>query len=158
MNVIFIPAYPDMGACLDEQTKAKRVDWDYFLATGFDPMVLRLRDGVRRDYKLYYLPTLMKKLDLTNDDVVYMYCDFSAYAGSIEPAKIAYVNSSVHLRRRPGYPTRSIGYKGTEGFCLDIIEAIQAAKRKTSSTLYTRIYHEDWDYLKQDSSEVKASK
>ncbi len=140
MEVIYIPAYPDMGFCCDETIKAKRVDWNHFLAYGFDPMVLRLKEGVTRDYRLYYLPRLMEKLELGEDDVVYMYCDFSAYAGQIEPSRVAYVNTSVHLRRRPGYATRAVGFRGTEGFCLDLMEAVKASKRKTSPTLYSRIY------------------
>ena len=140
MDVIFLPAYPDMGMCLDEMIKAKRVDWDYFLEDGFDPQVLRLKPGIPRDYHKYYLPLLMDKLGLTEDEMLYMYCDFSAYAGQIEPSRIAYINTSTHLRRRPGYTTRAVGYRGTEGMCLDIMDAVKAAKRKSSPTLYTRIY------------------
>jgi nitrogenase molybdenum-iron protein alpha/beta subunit len=140
MEVIYIPAYPDMGGCHDEHIKGKRVDWDYFLEYGFDPMVLRLREGVLRDYRLYYLPRLMDRLGLNEDEVIYMYCDLSAYAGRIEPARIAYMNSSTHLRRRAGYPTRAVGFRGTEGWCLDLMDAVKVAKRKTSPTLYTRIY------------------
>ena len=140
MEVIYIPAYPDMGGCLDECIKGKRVDWDYFMESGFDPMVLRLKEGLLRDYRMYYLPALMKKLELAEDDVVYMYCDFSAYAGRLEPASIPYMNTSTHLRKRPSYPSRAVGYKGTEGFCLDLMEAVSVSKRKTDPTLYTRIY------------------
>ncbi|NQT73830.1 MAG: hypothetical protein HQ553_13850 [Chloroflexi bacterium] len=50
------------------------------------------------------------------------------------------MNTSTHLRRRPGYPSRAVGYQGTEGFCLDIMDAVKAASRKTFPTLYTRIY------------------
>lgn len=140
VEIIYIPAYPDMGGCIDEAIKGKRVDWDYFLADGFDPLVLRLREGLIRDYRFYYLPKLMERLKLTEDDMIYLYCDFSAYAGKLEPARITYLNSSTHLRKRPGYPSRAVGYKGTEGFCLDVMEAVNVAKRKTSPTLYTRIY------------------
>lgn len=139
-EVVYTPAYPDMGFCIDESIKAKRVDWEYFLDYGFDPMVMRLKSGVPRDYHLYYLPKLMGRLGLDNDQVIYMYCDFSAYAGKLDPGQIAYVNTSTHLRRRHGYPTRAVGFRGTEGFCLDIIEAAQVSQRGDRPTLYSRIY------------------
>lgn len=140
MDVIYIPAYPEMGFCHDEAPKAKRVDWDYFMSDDFDPLVMRLKDGEPRDFHKFYLPMLMNKLGLQNEDMVYMYNDFSPYAGQIEPSNIAYVNTSTHLRRRPGYPSRAVGYQGTEGFCLDIMDAVKAASRKTFPALYTRIY------------------
>lgn len=139
-EVMYMPAYPDMGLCCDETIKAKQVDWDYFLDYGFDPLVIRLREGVPRNYRLYYLPTLMERLGLSEDDVIYMYCDFSAYAGKLDPGHIPYVNSSTHLRRRRGYPSRAVGFRGTEGLCLDIMDAIKVAKRKSAPTLYHRIY------------------
>ncbi len=140
MDVVYTPAYPEMGFCNDETIKAKRVDWDYFLSDEFDPIVMRLKDGQYRDFHKFYLPVVMEKLGLHNDDMLYMYCDFSPYAGQIEPSNIAYVNTSTHLRRRPGYPSRAVGYRGTEGFCLDIQDAVKAAGRKKWPTLYTRIY------------------
>jgi hypothetical protein len=72
--------------------------------------------------------------------MVYTYNDFSLYAGQIEPSNIAYVNTSTHLRRRPGSPARAVGYKGIEGMCLDIMDAVKAASRKKFPTLHTIIY------------------
>ncbi|NQT73831.1 MAG: hypothetical protein HQ553_13855 [Chloroflexi bacterium] len=85
MDVIYIPAYPEMGFCHDEAPKAKRVDWDYFMSDDFDPLVMRLKDGEPRDFHKFYLPMLINKLGLQNKDMVYMYNDFSPYAGQIEP-------------------------------------------------------------------------
>lgn len=63
-DVIYVPACPEMGFCHDEAPKAKRVDWDYFTADDFDPLVMRLKDGLPRYFHSFHLPVLMQKLGL----------------------------------------------------------------------------------------------
>lgn len=123
------------------QLKIKGMDVEHWLSTGYNP-----RYAITDSRRLTGsdMPELMRKLSLADDDVVYMYCDFPAYAraGSFDAANVARADTSVHLRRSANWPSRGggLGFQGAAGTALMMMEAIKAAKRKSAPTLQGRLY------------------
>ncbi len=123
------------------QLKFKGMDVEHWLSTGYNPgyAITDSRRLAGADMK-----ELMDTLGLGDDEAVYMYCDFPAYAraGSFDAANVARADTSVHLRRSANWPSRGggLGFRGAAGTCLMMMEAIKAARRKTSPTLQGRLY------------------
>ena len=148
METIFIPFHPEIGRCVDHEIKAKKVDNEYFLSSGWNPLVLRVHPGIERTTAQYRLPVLMDKLGLSKEDIIYMYLDYAPYdrAGTLDPSDIPYHYSPTQTLKRWGFPGRAVGFRGVEGWCLGLMEAVKAAKRKTAPTFYGRIYGQSFEF------------
>jgi len=124
------------------QLKIKGMDVEHWLSTGYNPRYA-ISDDSRRIAGAN-IKALMDQLHLSDDEVIYMYCDFPAYAraGSFDAANVARADTSVHLRRSANWPSRGggLGFRGAAGTCLMMMEAVKAAKRKRAPTLQGRLY------------------
>ncbi len=126
--------------------KAKGADVEHWIETGYNPKFIIREERIPAGTKL---TETMEWLGLDEDQAVYFYCDFPAYTrgGTFDPANVARVDTTVHLGRHKGYPSRGggLGYKGAQGLSIMIMEAIKAARRKEGWTFLGRLYGKSFD-------------
>lgn len=121
------------------ELKAKKVDVDYFLWDGFNPMILDANYPYQQPVNIN---ELINDLDIDETQCIYFTEDVfpMAKSGLFDASNIPRVETGVHLRRVIDAPGRGIGFTGAKSLYQNIIEACNTAKRKSHPTLYARVH------------------
>lgn len=127
------------------ELKAKKVDIDYFLWDGFDPMILDSNYPYQQPANIN---EIIESLHLKDNQYIYFTEDVFplAKAGSFDPSNTPRVESGVHLRRVIDSSGRGIGFSGAKSLYKNIIEALTASKRGSKPTLYGRVHGKFYEY------------
>ncbi|MBI2917437.1 MAG: hypothetical protein HYY01_05510 [Chloroflexi bacterium] len=126
--------------------KTKGIDVEHWLEVGYNPKFIVKDETIPAGSKM---AETLDWLGLSKEDTVYFYCDFPPYSrgGTFDAANVARVDTTVHLGRHKGFPSRGggLGYQGAKGLCIMIMEGIKAARRKEGWTFLGRLYGKPFD-------------
>lgn len=128
-----------------QELKFKKMDLDYFLWDGFDPLIL---SGSYPYQQPVNINNIVEDLGINQTEYIYFTEDVfpAARAGFIDPSETPRVESGVHLRRVINAPGRGVGFRGAEAIMKNIIEAVMASKRRNKPSLYGRVHGNFYEY------------
>ena len=114
------------------ELKAKKMDLDYFFSEGFDPQIISGSYAYQQPVNINHI---IEDLGIDENQYVYFTEDVfpMARGGYFDASNIPRVESGVHLRRAINAPGRGIGFRGTKALVQNVIEAVNAAKKKNQT-------------------------
>ncbi|MFQ5849939.1 MAG: nitrogenase component 1 [Candidatus Binatia bacterium] len=106
---------------------------------GFNPPVLI---GPYPYHQPVNVEDVMADLGVDGDQCIYIYDDVFPYAksGTFDPSSVARYTTSSQMKRVKGASFLGVGYAGTRVTYRGIVEAVKAARRKSSPTFYGRVW------------------